>query len=102
MAAEGNHDFTMMIEDQLIDSPRLARAQIREVERQRLTDLGGEFDNILYQERKMIQAAADAARSAATMVKDIERSLDIYFLQTVARSVRDDPDATPRAVSIRT
>ena len=91
-----------MIADQLGDSPRFAGPDLREVERQRLTDLGGEFVNILYPNQHMIQAATEAARSAANDGEDTESSFEFYFLPTIARSARDDPDATPRAVPIRT
>ena len=88
-AAEGDHSFTMMIADQLGDSPRQTGAAMREMKRRRLTDLGGEFDNVLCQNQHVQQAATQAARSAATtayLPNEVLKSI----LPTTARSVRDD------------
>ena len=64
--AEGNHNFTMKIADQQGDSPCLTDAEVTDRKRQKLTDLGSESDNILYQNQQMIQVVTGAARTSAT------------------------------------
>ena len=64
-AAAGNASSTLMLTDQLQDSPREQSAPAREMKRMRFSQGAVDFNSVLFQNQQLSMAATEAARSAA-------------------------------------